>query len=68
MESRSSDLPSLPARRTFVLQLHADADPATGHFTGRIEHVTSGQATHFTVVEELIAFVSALLRRQESTR
>ena len=64
MDERSGAAPSLPARRSFVVQLHADADPAAGRFIGRVEHVTSGQATRFSGVQELVAFVSRL-RREE---
>jgi hypothetical protein len=62
MAARSEAGPSLPAHRSFVVQLQADADPAAGRFLGRVEHVTSGQATRFSGVEELVAFVSRLLR------
>jgi hypothetical protein len=47
-----------------VVQLQADADPAAGRFLGRVEHVTSGRATRFSGVEDLVAFVSRLLREE----
>jgi hypothetical protein len=50
-----------------VVQLQADADPAAGRFLGRVEHVTSGRAARFSGVEELVAFVSRLLREEHET-
>jgi hypothetical protein len=57
--------PSLPARRTFVVQLHADALTEEGGFKGRVEHVVSYQATHFSSVEELVAFITRIVLEQQ---
>jgi hypothetical protein len=57
--------PSLPARKAFVVQLHADAQVAQGHFKGRVEHIVSHQATHFESLEELVAFMVRLVMEQE---
>lgn len=51
------DQPSLPARRAFVVQLHAEAQVAHGHFTGRVEHLVSHQAAYFKSLHELMAFI-----------
>ena len=53
--------PSFPANRAFVVQLHADAQPAQGQFRGRVEHIVSYQAAHFASVEELTAFMVRVL-------
>jgi len=53
--------PSLPANRTFVVQLHAEAQIEQGEFRGRVEHVVSYQAAHFASVEELTAFMVRVL-------
>jgi hypothetical protein len=50
--------PALPARRAFVVQLHAEAQVEHGHFKGRVEHLVSGEATHFDSLEELVAFIT----------
>jgi hypothetical protein len=48
----------LPVQRAFVVQLHAAAAVAQGQLAGRVEHVLSGQATHFHTLEELLAFMA----------
>jgi hypothetical protein len=48
--------------RAFVVQFRADTDVATGHVTGRVEHVASGQAGHFDSLEALLAFITRVLR------
>jgi hypothetical protein len=51
----------LPVQRAFVVQLHATAAVAHGQLAGRVEHVLSGQATHFHTLEELLAFMARVL-------
>jgi hypothetical protein len=53
--------PTLPLQRSFVVQLHADAEVAQGEVWGRVEHIRSGQATHFQSVEELVRFMVGVL-------
>lgn len=60
--------PSLPADRAFVVQLHADAEIAHGQVHGRVEHIVSYQATRFTSLEELLAFVARVLKEQQEER
>jgi len=57
--------PSLPARRAFVVQLHAEAQVEQGHFNGRVEHVVSRQARHFASLEELVTFITQMVREQQ---
>ena len=45
-DTMNKNQPSLPARRAFVVQLHADAQVEQGHFKGRVEHLVSHQAEH----------------------
>ena len=52
--------PLLP-RRAFVVQLREHSDVERGQWTGRVEHVASGQAAHFQSVEELLAFMARVL-------
>jgi len=58
----------LPAQRAFLVQVRADADVAKGGLAGRVEHVASGQATHFASADELLAFMGRVLTALESSR
>jgi hypothetical protein len=51
----------LPAHGAFVVQFGTATDVARGQFVGRIEHVVSGQATHFRTLEACVAFVGRVL-------
>ena len=61
----SKQQPSLPAKRAFVVQVHADAKVEQGQWRGRIEHIVSYQATHFQSIEELLAFMVKVLSEPE---
>jgi hypothetical protein len=50
-----------PVQRAFVVQLRATAAVAQGQLAGRVEHVVSGQATHFHTLDELLAFMARVL-------
>lgn len=47
--------------RAFVVQFRAETKVARGRYAGRVEHVVSGQATHFQSLEELLAFIARVL-------
>lgn len=51
----------MSTQRAFVIQFRPEADVAQGQWAGRVEHVGSGQATHFSSLEELLSFVTRLL-------
>jgi hypothetical protein len=53
--------PSLPTNRAFVVQFRAETELERGRVVGRVEHVVSGQATHFASLEELLAFMGRVL-------
>jgi hypothetical protein len=53
--------PDLVRRRAFVVQFRAETDLAQARCTGRVEHVVSGQATHFHSLEELLEFLTRVL-------
>ena len=53
--------PSLPTNHAFVVQFRAETELERGRCTGRVEHVVSGQATHFASLEELLAFMARVL-------
>ena len=54
--------PAYPTRRAFVVQIHAEADMAQGEVRGRVEHIVTGQATHFETVEALVQFIVQVLK------
>jgi hypothetical protein len=58
--------PSLPAKRAFVVQVHAEAQVEQGQWKGRVEHLISGEATHFESLEELFIFMMRVLTEQRS--
>ena len=49
--------------RAFRVQFRPDADPANGICSGRVEHLRSGDAAHFTTIEELLEFVGFWLAK-----
>lgn len=48
--------------RVFLVHIRLDADPSSGKFYGRVQHVRSGDAEHFETLDELAAFVSQRLK------
>ena len=61
MQQQPKDQPPLSPHRAFVVQFRAETDVARGRVAGRVEHVVSGQATHFHSLEELLAFMARVL-------
>lgn len=55
--------PSAPlsVHHAFVVHFRTSTDITQGQIAGRVEHVVSGQATHFTSLEELLAFIAQVL-------
>ena len=51
----------LPTNRAFVVWLRAQPPGAPFAWDGRVEHVVSGQATHFHWQEELRGFICSVL-------
>jgi len=43
------------------VHFRTDIDITQGRIAGRVEHVVSGQSTHFDSLEELLAFVARVL-------
>jgi hypothetical protein len=62
MTQASTEKLILPVRQAFVVQLSAETEEEKGHWAGRVEHVVSGRATHFQSVDELLAFMTQVLR------
>ena len=57
----SAEGPPLSPYRAFVVQFRTETDVERGRVAGRVEHVVSGQATHFSSLEELLAFMARVL-------
>ncbi len=53
--------PSLPTDRAFVVQFRSQPAVTPLHCEGRVEHVVSGQATHFASWEQLVRFIARVL-------
>lgn len=53
---------ALPQHYAFVVQFHAETSLAQARYVGRVEHVTSGRATRFHTLAELLAFMELVLR------
>ena len=53
--------PSLPTNRAFVVQFRSQPAVTPLHCEGRVEHVVSGQATHFHSLDELLTFMTQIL-------
>ncbi|HET8669454.1 MAG TPA: hypothetical protein VFM05_02155 [Candidatus Saccharimonadales bacterium] len=51
----------LSVHRAFVVHFRTNSDIAQGRVTGRVEHIASGQLTHFTSLEELLTFLGRVL-------
>jgi hypothetical protein len=53
--------PTLPTNRAFVVQFRSPPFATSRGWEGRAEHVVSGQTTHFSSLEELLAFIRRVL-------
>jgi hypothetical protein len=53
--------PTLPTNHAFLVQFRAQSPETPMDWEGRVEHVVSGQVTHFHAVEELLTFMQHVL-------
>lgn len=53
--------PTLPSNRAFVVQFRVGTADGSDDRSGRVEHLTSGQAARFASLEELLAFMARVL-------
>ena len=53
--------PTLPTNHAFLVQLRAQSSESPMAWEGRVEHVVSGQVTHFHALEELLTFMQHVL-------
>jgi hypothetical protein len=58
----------LPPERAFVVQFYADTMPDATHMAGRVEHVVSGQVSHFHSLASLLSFITSRIVERETVR
>lgn len=61
MSQSPEKLAPLSVHHAFVVHLRVNSDIARQRIAGLVEHVVSGQATHFQSLEELLAFMARVL-------
>ena len=61
MHTQWSFQAQFPAHQAFVVQLRAGTALTPQGVQGRVEHITSGQATDFGSLAALLAFMQAVL-------
>ena len=68
VEPHGAEEHGLPRDRAFVVQLSAQTTVAPASCRGRVEHVASGQATHFHTVAACLACMARVLRERQARR
>jgi hypothetical protein len=61
MPQDAERLAPLSVRHAFVVHFRVNSEVARGRMAGRVEHVTSGQSTHFNSLEDLLVFMGRVL-------
>jgi hypothetical protein len=56
---RADNPSALPYAKAFIVQFGAETDAR--HVTGRIEHLQTGRRSRFASVDELLAWIMAML-------
>jgi hypothetical protein len=67
MKSPLEQRPAFAPAQAFVVQFGRETDLDTGRMAGRVEHVVSRKAGRFQSVDELMAFMTEVLREVAST-
>ena len=68
MPQQQTEKSPLSIHRAFVVHFRTNSNVARGPIEGRVEHVVSGQSTHFDSLEELLAFIGRVLSQQKERR
>ena len=68
MTTRNEQGSTLSAQRAFVVHLSAPDGAGRRRFRGRVEHLSSGQSTHFCSLEALLTFFTAALDAADGMR
>ena len=61
MKPRDQRGSTLSVHRAFVVHFGTSGGPGRRRFSGRVEHLSSGESTHFTSLEGLLAFFASIL-------
>ena len=61
MKQKAEATPPLLPDWAFVVQFRVGTNIEHGRMEGRVEHVVSGQATRFSSLEDLLAFMAQVL-------
>jgi hypothetical protein len=56
---------TLSVHNAFVVHFSTTGRPGRRRFTGRVEHLSSGQTTRFASLKELLAFFSGILEASQ---
>jgi hypothetical protein len=67
MKSYLEPSPPFAPEQAFVVQFGRETAVDTGRMAGRVEHVVSGKVARFQSLEELVAFLTEVLRAVEAT-
>ena len=68
MARRDEQGSTLSAHRAFVVHLGTGGGPGRRRFSGRVEHLSSGESIHFSSLKGLLAFFAAALDAAARTR
>ena len=61
MAPRDEQGSTLSAHRAFVVHLGTGGGPGRRRFSGRVEHLSSGESMHFSSLKALLAFFATAL-------
>ncbi len=67
MKSHLEQSPPFAPAQAFVVQFGRDTDVDAGRIAGRVEHVVSRKMAHFQSLNDLVTFMTAVLREVEET-
>jgi hypothetical protein len=68
MAQQQTEKAPLSVHRAFVVHLRTSSNLSRGPIEGRVEHVVSGQSTHFDSLDELLTFMARVLSQQKERR
>jgi hypothetical protein len=67
MKSPLEQNPLFAPAQAFVVQFRRETVVDTGRIAGRVEHVVSGKVARFQSLDELMAFMTEMLREVAET-
>jgi hypothetical protein len=67
MKSHLEQSPPFAPAQAFVVLFGRETAIDAGYIAGRVEHVVSGKAARFQSMNDLTAFMTAMLREVEET-